>query len=186
MALSPKHRRFCEEYLKTWNATDAYQAAYPKSSRDAARRNGSRLMTNDDIREEIQLRVNEITLSANEVLTRLADHAKADMKDFMSVADNGEVALDIAKAEGKTHLIKKVTQRTSRRTTEKAVIEETSLTLELHDAQAALVHIGKHHKLFTEKVEMEHSGSVGLTADDYAEAAKETEEWLQRKNATQA
>lgn len=158
MALSPKHRMFCEKYIETWNATDAYQAAYPKSSRDAARRDGSRLLTNADISEEIQQRVAEITLSANEVLKRLTEHAKADIKDFLIVAANGDVALDITAAEGKTHLIKKVTQRRTVRTTDQSEIEETVLTLELHDAQAALVQIGKHHKLFTEKVE--HAGEV--------------------------
>lgn len=158
MALSPKHRKFCEEYLKLWNATDAYLAAYPKSSRDAARRAGSRLLTNVDIAEEIERRLAEITLSANEVLARLADHAKADIKDFLAVADNGDVSLDITQAGGKTHLIRKVTQRRTIRTTKDAQIEEAALTLELHDAQAALVQIGKHHKLFTDKVE--HGGET--------------------------
>ena len=80
MALSPKHRVFCEEYLKTWNATDAYQAAYPKSSRETARRNGSRLLTNADISEEIQRRVDEQTMSANEVLSRLAEQARGEQR----------------------------------------------------------------------------------------------------------
>lgn len=158
MALTPKHRKFCEEYLKLWNATDAYQAAYPKVTRDVARRSGSRLLTNVDISEEIRQRVAEISLSANEVLVRLTDHAKSDIKDFLAVAENGDVALDITKAEGKTHLIKKVTQRRTVRTTDQSQVEETVLTLELHDAQAALVQIGKHHKLFIDKVE--HSGEV--------------------------
>jgi len=158
MALSPKHRKFCEEYLRLWNATDAYQAAYPKSSRDSARREGSRLLTNVDISEEIQRRIDERAMSANEVLDRLAEQARADFKDFLSVAPNGDMALDIAKAEGKTHLIKKMTHRRTIRTTENAQIDETSLTLELYDAQAALVHIGKHHQLFTEKVE--HDGEI--------------------------
>lgn len=153
-ALSPKHRVFCEEYLQKWNATDAYLAAYPKVSRDVARRNGSRLLTNADISAEITRRVEEISLSANEVLVRLTEHAKADFKEFLNIAPNGDVSLDIAKAEGKTHLIKKVTQRRTTRTTEHAEIEETVLTLELHDAQAALVQIGKHHKLFADRVEM--------------------------------
>lgn len=158
MALSPKHRKFCEEYLRLWNATDAYQAAYPKASRETARRNGSDLLTNTDISEEIKRRVEEITLSANEVLARLAEHARADYKDFIKVAANGDVALDMEKAEGKTHLIRRVTQRRTIRTTKDVQIDETVLSLELHDAQAALVQIGKHHKLFTEKVE--HGGNM--------------------------
>jgi len=158
MALSPKHHKFCEEYLRLWNATDAYQAAYPKASRETARRNGSDLLTNTDIAAEIKARTDEQAMSANEVLARLAEHARADYKDFITVTFNGEIALDFGKAEGKTHLIKKISQRRVVRTSRDAEIEETVLTVELHDAQAALVQLGKHHKLFTEQVQQ--SGEV--------------------------
>jgi phage terminase small subunit len=178
MALSPKHRKFCEEYLRLWNATDAYQAAYPKASRETARRNGSDLLTNTDISAEIQRRVDEITLSANEVLARLTEHAKADYKDFISVLASGDVALDFTKAEGKTHLIKKVTQRRTIRTTKEMQIDETVLSLELHDAQAALVQIGKHHKLFTEQVQ--HSGSLDMTVKGYVNVSPD--DWDKDKN----
>jgi phage terminase small subunit len=174
MALSPKHRKFCEEYLRLWNATDAYLAAYPKSSRDAARRDGSRLLTNADIAAEIQARIEELTMSANEVLTRLAEQARADYKDFLAVAENGDIGLDMDKAEGKTHLIKKVTQRRTVRTTKDTQIDETVLSVELHDAQAALVQLGKHHKLFTDNVQQ--SGEVIVRVqygDDGADSTAE-------------
>lgn len=154
MALSLKHRAFVEEYLATWNATEAYSRVYPKASRETARRNGSVLLTNTDIAGEISLGIAERSMGKDEVLTRLADHAKADIGDFLVMADNGDVSLDIARAEGKTHLIKKVTQRTTRRKSEKSEIEETVLTLELHDAQSALALLGKHHKLFVEQHEV--------------------------------
>lgn len=102
-------------------------------------------------------------MSANEVLTRLAEHARADFKDFMSQTGDGEIILDMDKAEGKTHLIKKISQRRMVRTTKDVVIDETTLTVELHDAQAALVQIGKHHKLFTEKVE--HGGEQRIVVE---------------------
>lgn len=159
MALSPKHREFINQYIACYfNATEAYKRVYPKSSYDAARAHGARLVANGNIAAEIQLRLDELVMGKDEVLIRLAEHAKADIKDFLAVAGNGDVALDIAGAEGKTHLIKKVTQRRTIRTTKDSHIEEAVLTLELHDAQAALVQIGKHHKLFADKVE--HDGEV--------------------------
>jgi len=158
MALSAKQKAFIEEYLRCWNATDAYQAIYPKSSRDAARANAARLIANDSISEELQRRIDERAMSANEVLDRLAEQARADYKDFLVVAPNGDIALDMAKAEGKTHLIRRVTQKRTVRRLKDAEIDETSLTLELHDAQAALVQLGKHHKLFTDQVQQ--SGEV--------------------------
>jgi len=158
MALSAKQSAFVDEYLRRWNATDAYQAIYPKSSRDAARAHAARLVANGSIAAEIQRRVDARAMSANEVLDRLAEQARADYKDFLVVAPNGDIALDMAKAEGKTHLIRRVTQKRTVRRLKDAEIDETSLTLELHDAQAALVQLGKHHKLFTDQVQQ--SGEV--------------------------
>lgn len=161
MALTPKHQEFINQYVACYfNATEAYKRVYPKSSDDAARANAARLIANDNISAEIQRRIDERAMGKDEVLTRLADHARADIRDFLAVSNNGDVALDISAAEGKTHLIKKVTQRHSTRTTKDSVTEDTVLTLELHDAQAALVQIGKHHKLFTEQ--QEHSGEIVL------------------------
>jgi hypothetical protein len=54
------------------------------------------------------------------------------------------------------HLIRKAT---SVKRTFKDESTEHSVTIELHDSQAALALLGKHHKLFTEKVE--HTGADG-------------------------
>jgi phage terminase small subunit len=160
MALSPKHRIFCEEYLRGWNATDAYQVAYPKTNRDAARASAARLLADASIAAEIQQRINERAMSAHEVLDRLAEHARADYADFIVVNEAGEIVLDMDKAQGKTHLIKRVTSRRTIRTLKDAEIDETTISIELHDAQAALVQLGKHHKLFTDNVQ--HSGEVTI------------------------
>lgn len=178
MALSHKQQAFINAYLESWNATQAaIEAGY---SSKTARSIGHENLTKPDIAEEIQRRVDEITLSANEVLARLAEHAKIDYKDFLSVAANGDVALDMVKAEGKTHLIRRVSQRRTIRTTKDSQTDETVMSLELHDAQAALVQIGKYHKLFTDKVDVEHSGSIDFTADERAQADRELEEWQQQ------
>ena len=47
----PQHRIFVLEYLRSWNKTEAYMAAFPNSSYDAARANAARLIANDSIRE---------------------------------------------------------------------------------------------------------------------------------------
>ena len=56
-----------------------------------------------------------------------------------------------AKRQKKLRLIKKV--ETTTRLVGEDQTPETTIKFELHDAQAALVHLGRHHKLFTEKIE---------------------------------
>lgn len=57
MSLKPEHIVFSENYVIHWNATKAYQFAYPDSSYDSARSSASELLTNPNILayiEEIQ------------------------------------------------------------------------------------------------------------------------------------
>lgn len=143
--LTPKQRVFVEHYLISWNATEAArQAGYAEPNKQ-----GPRLLVNVGIAEAIQARLVEKTMAADEVLVRLAEHARSTMADFMDV--DGEV-LDLAKAEraGKLHLIKKFTTADTQ--------FGSRVSIELYDAQSALTLIGKHHGLFTDKVE--HSGEV--------------------------
>lgn len=52
MALSDKHMRFVDEYMKSMNATEAYLRVYD-CTEEAARRAASRLLTNVDVQTEI-------------------------------------------------------------------------------------------------------------------------------------
>jgi hypothetical protein len=63
-------------------------------------------------------------MSANEALTRLAEHARADMTDF--VDEQGRIDLAKAREHGKLHLVKRISNK------------DGSVSVELHDAQTAL------------------------------------------------
>ena len=54
MSLKPEHIVFSENYVIHWNATKAYQFAYPDSSYDSARVNASKLLTNTNISDYIE------------------------------------------------------------------------------------------------------------------------------------
>jgi type IV secretory pathway VirJ component len=62
--------RFCAAYAVDQNATEAYLRAYPKSSKAAARRSASDLLTKADIQTEIaRIRTKAEALAGSAVLT---------------------------------------------------------------------------------------------------------------------
>ena len=55
--MTPNQIKFCDEYLKDFNATRAYKAAYPSIKNDhSARTLGARLLTKVDIKKYIEER----------------------------------------------------------------------------------------------------------------------------------
>jgi phage terminase small subunit len=76
MALSNKQRKFINEYLQCFNATEAARLAgySPKTARAI----GAENLTKPDIAAEIEKALNESAMSASEVLMRLAEQARND------------------------------------------------------------------------------------------------------------
>lgn len=93
--LSDKQKLFCILYVKYFNATKAYQKAY-ECSYDSAVANGSRLLRNDKVKNEIkklkQGRLNQEMLSAEDVLQKYINIAFSDITDFVEF-DEEEVRL---------------------------------------------------------------------------------------------
>lgn len=161
MALTAKQQAFVEHYLQCWNASRAARLA--GYSEKTAYSQGARLLKNVEVQAAISARLDELKMSADEVLLRLADQARATMDDFLD-PERGEVDLARAAARGKLHLVKKFSRSTGKVET---------VTIELHDAQAALVQIGRHHKLFTDRTEIpgldELKAYVGVSPDEWDE-----------------
>lgn len=153
--LSAKHLRFIDEYLIRLNATQAYIAA--GYAEKGARHNASRLITKDNVRAEIKRRM-EDAMSSEEVLHRLADHARGDIGDFV---DPGTLTVNMAQAKeaGITHLIKKIKQTIVTRDDQQTEIFE----FELYDAQKALALLGKKHKLFADRKILENPDGSPIT-----------------------
>jgi hypothetical protein len=131
VSLNNRRRVFVEEYLKCWNASESARRAGYKGKSNVA---GPRLLANDSIKAEIERRLDELKMSADEVLVRLADQARASSGQFID--EHGHI--DWAKVKEQGHLIKGISQ-TSR-----------GDKIELHDVQGALQLIGKHHGLFAD------------------------------------
>lgn len=136
--LTYKQRAFLNAYVQCgYNATEAARRA--GYSKETARQQGQRLLTNVDIQAELERRFAEQAMSADEVLARLAEQARGDMRDFVRTdADGTPTGFNLG-PETPQHLIKKVT------------ITEKGISFELYSAKDALELIGKHLKLFTER-----------------------------------
>lgn len=148
MALTKKQRAFIEAYLHCWNATAAARIADYKHPNVQ----GPTLVNLSAIAAEIQARLDERAMTANEVLTRLAEQARNEAAAY--VEGDGTVALDRLIADGRAHLVKGTKYDRQGR-----------LIVEFYDAQAALVHIGRHHKLFTDNVDHTSGGQpITITA----------------------
>jgi len=155
--LTARQANFVNEYLIWFNATKAAKLAGYTGNNNTLAVTGYELLRNPKISEAISRRLSESAMSADEVLMRQAEIARSDIGEFLEQTEDGEVSIRLTDAKTnapkRTHLIKRITQRKVVRTMKDMTETETTLTLELHDAQAAQVQLGKHHKLWTDRIE---------------------------------
>lgn len=152
--LTGKQKLFVVHYIATLNGTKAARLAGYKGDDATLSTIAYENLRKHDIREAIDAAFAEQIMSANEVLMRLASHARGDMGDFAHVA----YVSDIQQHES-ARLIKKF-KRTIR--TDKDDTRTEQIEIELYDAQAAMVHLGRYHKLWTDKQEMTGKDGEGI------------------------
>ncbi len=141
--LTDKQRLFVEHYVACLNAAEAARrAGYAEAS---ARQIGYENLTKPDIRAAIDAAMGALALPKAEIVGRLAAHARADLGDFLSVRGKG-VTLDLKRAKelGLTSLLKKYSRT-----------KEGTVTIELYDAQSALVKLGETYGLFRQGVDLD-------------------------------
>lgn len=145
--LTPKQRAFIDAYFACgMNASAAARrAGYTNRPNTAA----SQLMSNNVIREEIDRIYRENTMPASETLARLSAHARADIGDITD--KDGRLNMRKARAYGKTHLIRRIKQTTI--VTPKS--ERSIIEVEMYDAQRAQEMLGRYHKLFVDRVQVD-------------------------------
>lgn len=154
--LTAKQKLFADFYVGegNLNATRSARLAGYRGDDNALAAAGSRLLRNVKIREYVDTQLEKLTLSQNEVLTILTRQAKGSLADVLD--DEGKFDLKDAKRRGVDSLLKKL------KITEtflKSGDVERRYEYEIHDPKDAAVHIGKYHKLFTDK--HEHAGPNG-------------------------
>lgn len=149
-----KQIAFINEYLKCWNATEAARrAGYSERS---ANNIGPENLLKPIIRAEIDRRIQEQTMTADEVLIRLARQGRGTFGEMVNLY-GGLPMLDWERVieTGAIDNIKEIT------------FKDGSISVKLYDAQAALVHLGKHLGLFKDQVQVEtwKDKVIGLLKD---------------------
>ena len=179
--LTNKQRLFIDYYLQSFNASEAARKA--GYSERTARQIGQENLTKPDIQAEIQERLSEVHMSAEEALKLLADIARGDMARMMDVSSMG-FNLDMKRAQelGITKLIKRVKQKTTTFIAKKESEEDrevTELEVELYDALGAIRDVLKVHGKFTDRVDVTTGGEkvneIGVRLIDYRDGLTDAE-----------
>lgn len=141
--LTTKQKVFVEQYLQCWNATEAARrAGYSERS---IRTIASENLAKPNIKLEIDTRIAELKMSADEILLRLADQARGDIGDFADIEDGTDLA---------NHPLSRIVKKYKKRIYHpKDTDSYDEIELELYDAHASLVDLGKAHALFTDKID---------------------------------
>lgn len=142
--MTEKQKRFCDEYLIDCNATRAYKAVYRSiKSDEVARKAGSRLLTNVDVKKYITNRMEEIhnekTADVQEVIEYLTSVLRGESSSTEIVVEGTGDGCSEA------------------RTIEKAPSEKERL-------KAAEL-LGKRYGLYTDKVDLDADAELHICID---------------------
>ena len=162
MSLTGKQRRFVDEYLIDLNATQAaIRAGYSeKTAYSIGQQNLKKLEVAAAIQQAMNKRSQRTEITADRVLQELALIGFADMGTYLNL-DSGTATLDWSDLpEGATKVISEITQEVylEGRGDDAENVKRTKF--KLHDKRAALVDLGRHLKLFTDKTEVSADASL--------------------------
>lgn len=138
--MTEKQKRFADEYLIDCNATRAYKAAYPSTKKDVtARVNGSKLLTNANIKAYI-----------DEQLEKIHDEKTADAKEVM------EYLTSVMRGEHSDEVLRLIGD---------GVQVKDSLNAATKDRLRAAELLGKRYGLFTDKLNISGEAPVIIIDD---------------------
>ena len=110
------------------------------------------------VRAEIDRRMAETHMSADEILSRLEQQAEGTMDDFVYPSGRG-VKIDLVRAKkaGKLHLVKSYSKG------------KQGVRIELYSQKEALELLGRHKKLFVDRTELtgKDGGPLALSWSDF-------------------
>ena len=149
--LTDRETAFIEAYLgeALFNASEAARIAGYQHPFKA----GYAVKSRPKVKAILENRLQEMTLTANEVLARISEQATFDISDFCDIGRGGALRFDLAKAKkaGKLHLLMGV-----------EYAKNGKPVYKFADAQAALFVLAKHYGLVKERVEIGSEDALSL------------------------
>jgi phage terminase small subunit len=148
--LTTNQQRFCDFYIELGNATDAYiKAGYKVKSTNVAKVNASRLLTNANIQQYIEERMQQLEDASiakqTEILQTLTKILRRETPDFETVVVKKAETIEVTGANGKTY--------------EKVVYSEYAETIpvktQVKDVNKAAELLGKRYAMWTDRQEVE-------------------------------
>lgn len=139
--MTEKQKIFADEYIICLNATRAYKKAYPNVKKDeVARANGSRLLTNANIKAYIDEQLEKLQSE------RVAD--QQEVMEYLTAVMRGKKTepLLVLDGEGKQKIVDAIPP-----------VQARTKAAEL---------LGKRYRLFTDKQEVEVQGTVVFANED--------------------
>ena len=174
--LTNKQRKFVNEYLRDFNATQAaLRSGYSEKTAYAI---GSRLLKNVEVAAAIDERI----MSADEAAAKLTDIARGDIADLMAVSTMGfTIELMEGDESGERHvkpqtkLIRKVKQKVTTIMPRNESGEEREIVdteLELYSAHEALRDILKYRGKLVDKTEISGPDGGAIPVEMFGGALK--------------
>ncbi|CAN2247544.1 terminase small subunit [Bacillus vallismortis] len=154
--LTPKQKRFVDEYLIDLNATQAYiRAGYKANSEAVAGVEGHKLLKNPKIEkaisEAMEKRSKRTNITADRVLNQLAKYAFADIRDLMTWnEETGRITL-LPPDQIDGSIITELTQTVTEVPYGEEMMDKVTTKVKRGDPLKALELIGKHLGMFDPK-----------------------------------
>lgn len=151
---------FCNRYLANgMNSTQAYLGCHPNSGYDSARSSAPEILAKPSVKAFLKDRMKKSAMGVEEIITRLTNIARADIRPFIKYLPDGFAYFDLSSPEAKDHMymIKEMEPKRERRIEgsgeDAEEWEGEWVKVKLHDSYAALRDLGKLHKLFVDRTE---------------------------------
>jgi len=157
--LTDKQRIFCEHYIQCWNATEAARRAGYKGDDNTLGVVGFENLRKPKIEKYISARVNEVAMSADEVLQRLTEWGRGSVAPFLQNDDFSE-GIDLSSDEAKANLslIKKVKQRERVISGDEDTVLQRNIEIELHDAKDAVDKLARIRGMYNDSLDITSKG----------------------------